>query len=175
MILLFLVVASGWFLQRPETGIPAATDHKRGPDMFADQIEVTVMDESGQPAYRLAADYLRHSPDTERFDLTRPFIEVSRPAGDNWNIASERGQMTDKGDQLWFLGKVSIHRLGSKPLHIRTSDLLVKPDEESAETDNAVSVSAPQYKIDAIGLKADFRKSLLEFRSRVRGTINAAG
>jgi lipopolysaccharide export system protein LptC len=175
LLLLLLAVATGWFLQKPEIDSPASTARTHGPDMFADQIEVTVMDESGQPVYHITADHLTHSPDTDRFDLTRPFIELKRAAGDNWNITSERGQMTDKGDELWFLGKVNIHRQGSKPLHIQTSDLLVKPDEEIAETENKVSISAPQYKINAIGLKADFRKDLLEFLSRVRGTVNAAG
>ena len=175
LLLLMLAVATGWFLQKPQNGGPNATVRKQGPDMFADQVEVTIMNESGQLVYYITADHLTHSPDTDRFDLDRPFIEFKRAAGDSWNITSERGQMTDNGDELWFLGKVNIHRKGSKPLHIQTTDLLVKPDEELAETEYAVSISAPQYKINAIGLKADFRKDLLEFRSRVRGTIHAAG
>ena len=175
LLLLMLAVATGWFLQKPQSGSPVATAREQGPDMFADQIEVTIMNESGRPVYHITADYLIHSPDTDRFDLDRPFIELKRAAGDSWNITSERGQMTDEGDELWFLGKVNIHRQGSKPLHIQTSDLLVKPNEELAETEYKVSITAPQYKINAIGLKADFRKDLLEFRSRVRGTINAVG
>jgi LPS export ABC transporter protein LptC len=174
-ILLILVIATGWFLQNRETGSPGSTVSKQQSDMFANQVEVTIMDESGQPAYHIMADYLSHSPDTERFDLTRPFIEINRPRGDDWNIGSEHGQMTDKGDKLWFLGEVNIHRQGGSPLHIKTSDLLVQPDDELAETNNAVAVSSAQYKINAIGLKADFRKSLLEFRSRVRGTFNVTG
>jgi LPS export ABC transporter protein LptC len=175
LVLLLLVVAAAWFLKNPQTADPDSVARKQGSDMFADHVEVTIMDESGQPAYRIMADHLSHSPDTERFDLTRPFIEVNHPRGDDWNISSERGQMTDKGDRLWFLGEVNIHRRGGSPLHIKTSDLLVQPDEELAETDNAVAISSAQYKINAIGLKADFRKDLLEFRSRVRGTINATG
>ena len=174
LVLLFLVVASGWLLQKPEAISSTATAVKRGPDMFADHIEVTVMGESGRPEYRIRAEQLRHSPDKQRFDLTRPTIEVNHHDGGNWNIASESGQMTDKGDQLWFLGEVNIHRQGDSSMHIRTRDILVKPDEELAETDSAVSITATNYKIDAIGLKADFRNKLLEFRSSVRGTINAA-
>ena len=132
------------------------------------------MGETGQPAYRIMADQLRHSADSGRFDLTRPTIEVKHHNGENWNIDSERGQMTDKGDQLWFLGEVNIQRQGDNIMHIRTRDILVKPNEELAETESAVSISAAGYEIDAVGLKADFRNKLLEFRSRVRGTINAA-
>lgn len=175
LLLLMLAVATGWFLQKTETGGPLSTAPRQGPDMFADQIEVTIMNESGRPVYYITADQLVHSPHTERFELERPFIELKRTDGDSWNITSERGQMTDKGDELWFLGSVNIQRQGGRPLHIQTTDLLVKPDEELAETEYAVSITAPQYKINAIGLKADFRKDLLEFRSRVRGTIHAAG
>ena len=175
LLLLFLAVATGWFLQKPQSGNPNAAAREQGPDMFADQIEVTIMNESGQPVYHITADHLVHSPHTERFELERPFIELKRATGDSWNITSERGQMTDKGDELWFLGSVNIQRQGDSPLHIQTTDLLVKPDEELAETENEASISAPQYKINAIGLKADFREGLLEFRSRVRGTIDVAG
>ena len=174
IFLVILVVASGWFLREMETVLPAATDQEHGPDMFADHIEVTVMNDSGQPAYRITAEQLLHSPDSKRFDLTRPSIEVKRPKGGNWNISSERGQMTEKGDLLWFLGEANIHRQGGNALHIRTSDILVKPKEELAETDSAVRISAALYEIDAVGLKADFRNKLLELRSRVRGTIHAA-
>ena len=73
----------------------------------------------------------------------------------------------------WGLNS-NMRRQGSNPLHIRTSDILVKPNEELAETDKAVTISSAQYRIDAVGLKADFGKKLLEFRSRVRGTVNAA-
>ena len=95
------------------------------------------MDDNGQPAYRITAERLHHSPDSESFELTRPSIEAKHPRGDNWNIASERGRMTEKGDLLWFLGEVNIHRRGSNAVHIRTSDILVKPEEELAETDSA--------------------------------------
>ena len=175
LVLFFLVIATGWFLKSPDNGSPVATSQEQGPDVFANRIEVTVLDESGQSAYRIVADSLLHSPNAQRFDLSRPVIEVNRPGGTRWNISSERGQMTDQGDLVWFLGEVNMQRQGSNPLHIQTSDILVKPDEELAETDKAVTVSSALYKIDAIGLKADFRKKLLEFRSRVRGTIHAAG
>ena len=174
IFLVVLVAASGWFLRDMETVRPAATDQQLGPDMFADQIEVTVMNDSGQPAYRITAEKLLHSPNSKRFDLTQPSIEVQRPNGGNWNISSEHGQMTEKGDLLWFLGETDIHRQGGNALHIRTSDLLVKPKEELAETESAVRITAALYEIDAVGLKADFRNRLLQLRSRVRGTLHAA-
>ena len=174
LILLVLVVASWWLLQKPGAINSTATAVQRGPDMFADHIEVTVMGESGRPEYRIRAEQLRHSPDKQRFDLTRPEIEVNHHDGGNWNIVSENGQMNDKGDQMWFLGEVNIHRHGDNSMHIRTRDILVKPDEELAETDSAVSITAANYEIDAIGLKADFRNKRLQFRSSVRGKINAA-
>jgi LPS export ABC transporter protein LptC len=50
-----------------------------------------------------------------------------------------------------------------------TTDLLVKPDDEVAETENEATITSDEFLINAVGMKADFSKDTLELKSRVRG------
>ena len=55
-----------------------------------------------------------------------------------------------------------------------TTDLLVKPDDEIAETENEATITSDEFLINAVGMKADFRKDTLELKSRVRGRYDGA-
>jgi len=177
LLLLVAVIGTGWYLQQQGVGPQQTSASSTGPDAFVTGMQLTIMDETGQEIYRIESDTMTHFPEDEHFKLTRPRFDITRPDGTAWHITAERGQTTPDNDQLWLLGAVDIRRQGASKinnLHVKTSDILIKPDEETAETDNAVTISAEGYLVKAVGLKADLRKNLLELRSRVQGTIDAA-
>jgi len=178
LLLLVAVIGTGWYLQQQGADMQQSSAGSTGPDAFVSGMQLTVMDETGQEKYRIESDSMTHFPEDEHFKMTRPRFDITRPDGTVWHITAERGQTTPDNDQLWLLGEVDIRRPGSSKvssLHVKTSDMLIKPDEETAETANAVTITAEGYLVTAVGLKADLRKSLLELRSRVQGTIDAAG
>ena len=87
-------------------------------------------------------------------------------------------ESTEAADIIWLLGTVDIRRLSGAdrgPLHIVTSDLLVRPDDETAETDRETTITSDLFRVDAVGMKADFSKDTLELRSRVRGRYDGTG
>ncbi len=177
LLLLVAVIGTGWYLQLQEADLQQTATSSAGPDAFVTGMQLAVMDEAGQQKYRIESDTMIHFPEDSHFTLTRPRFYITRPDGTSWQITAERGQTTADNDQLWLLGKVDILRPETSNingLHIETSDLLIKPDEETAETDNAVTITAEGYLVTAIGLKAYLKESLLELHSRVRGTIDAA-
>jgi lipopolysaccharide export system protein LptC len=177
LLLLVAVIGTGWYLQQQGADPQQTTASRSGPDAFVTGMQLAVMDETGQEIYRIESDTMTHFPEDEHFKLTRPRFDITRPDGTIWHITAEHGQSTPDNDQLWLLGEVDIRRPGTSKisgLHVKTSDILIKPDEEIAETDNAVTITAEGYLVTAVGLKADLRKNLLELRSRVRGTIDAA-
>jgi len=177
LLLLVAVIGTGWYLQQQGADPQQTSASSSGPDGFVSGMQLTVMDEAGQEKYRIESDSMTHFPEDEYFKLTRPRFNITRPDGTVWHIMAEHGQTTPDNDQLWLLGAVDIRRQRTSKisgLHVKTSDLLIKPDEETAETDNAVTITAEGYLVTAVGFKADLRKSLLELRSRVQGTIDAA-
>jgi lipopolysaccharide export system protein LptC len=56
-----------------------------------------------------------------------------------------------------------------------TSDLEIKPQSDTAETTAAAVIQSGVYRIEGVGMLANFRKNRLELRSRVRGRIDAGG
>ena len=171
-LLLLLVTGSGWFLFQQETGLQRETASATGADAFVEDMDLKVMNEQGQLQYRLQASRMTHYPNGERFQLEQPDIRIMQANGDNWRIKSERGETTEDADIIWLLGAVDIKRLQtttSDPLHIVTSDLLVRAEKEQAETDNAATITSGQFQVEGIGVKADFRNDTLELRSSVRG------
>ncbi|MGB5716718.1 MAG: LPS export ABC transporter periplasmic protein LptC [Gammaproteobacteria bacterium] len=171
-LLLLLVTGSGWFLFQQESGLQRTSASSSGADAFVEEMDLKVMNEQGQLQYRLLARRMTHYPNDERFNLEAPDIRILQASGDNWRIRSEHGETNEDADIIWLLGAVDIRRrqtASSSALHIVTSDLLVKPEEELAETDNAATITSGQFRIEGIGVKADFRNDTLELRSSVRG------
>jgi lipopolysaccharide export system protein LptC len=171
-LLLLLVTGSGWFLLQQETGLQRTAASASGPDAFVEELDLKVMNEQGQLEYRVVARRMTHYPNEERFNLEAPDIRILQPGGDSWRIRSEQGETNEDADIIWLLGAVDIRRrqtAAGSALHIVTSDLLVKPEEELAETDNAATITSGQFRIEGVGVKADFRNDTLELGSSVRG------
>ena len=171
-LLLLVLTGSGWFLFQQQSGLQRETVSATGPDAFVKDMDLKVMNEEGQLAYRVKALLMNHYPNDERFTLEQPDIKILQANGDVWHIISEHGEATEAADIIWLLGAVDIKRLPtetSSQLHIVTTDLLVKPDDELAETDNEATITSDDFLINAVGMKADFSKDTLELRSRVRG------
>ena len=177
-LLLLVVIGTGWFLDKRSVSRLPASVSETGPDSFVEDIDLAVMDEQGLLQYRLRAEYMTHFPNADRLSLTSPDIDVIHRDGAVWHIVAERGEAATAGDRIWLLGAVDIRRPGTatnNAIHIVTSDLLIKPGEELAETDNAATITGNHYVINALGMKAYFSTGTLELLSRVKGTIEGKG
>ena len=177
-VLLLVVIGTGWFLDKQSVNRLPASVSETGPDSFVEDINLAVMDEQGQLKYRLKAEHMTHFPNEDLLRLTRPDIDVMHTDGTAWRIIAEHGEAATAGDRIWLLGAVDIRRPGSATdgsIHVVTRDLLVKPEEDMAETDNAATITGNRYEINALGMKAYFRTGTLELLSRVKGTIDGAG
>jgi lipopolysaccharide export system protein LptC len=176
-LLLLILAGSGWYLLEKDSDQLRTSASATGPDAFIEDMDLKVMDEQGRLEYRVKARRMVHFPSDERFDLEQPDIRIMQGNGDNWYIRSERGEATEAADIIWLLGAVDISRpqtTASSRLHIVTSDLLVRPDDEIAETENEATISSDLFRVNAIGMKADFRNDTLELRSRVRGQYDGS-
>ena len=178
VLLLLSVIGTGWFLDRPDSSQQPSSVSATGPDSFVKDIDLAVMDENGHLKYQVRAEHMTHFPHDDMLKLSRPDINIVHADGAVWHITAERGETTTAGDRLWLLGEVDIRRpetATDSAIHVITSDLLVKPEDEQAETENAATITGNRYVINAVGLKADFRTHVLELLSRVRGTIEGSG
>jgi len=176
ILLLVVIIGSGWFLDGQHAGLQELSVSRTGPDAFVRGMHLDVLDTSGRLRYRVTADHTTHYPDSDQLQLQRPLIDLQQRNGNTWRISAETGEAADSGDLIRLLGGVEIRRSGvSGPLQVRTRDLLVKPQQAYAVTHSAARITAPGIQVDAVGLEADLNDNTLELHNRVRGKIDAAG
>ena len=177
LLVLLLVVATSWFSRRQETATDTTLVTERGPDAYADDVTIRVMNSAGQPAYHLRATHIAWYPDSDQLALHQPRLDVTRPDGTLWQLTAEQGRTGSAGDPVWLSGEVVIQRLASesqKPLKITTADVTVRPDARTAQTEQAARVDGANYRLEAQGLTADFGDNRLELHSQVRGKIDGS-
>ncbi|NNJ95031.1 MAG: LPS export ABC transporter periplasmic protein LptC [Halobacteria archaeon] len=149
-----------------------------GPDAFAEDMTLSVMNEDGRAVYRLTAGSMSHHAGTDLLELHDPLVNITRPDGSRWLITAARGEAATSGERVWLPGAVDLRRMADNrhgAMHISASDVVVWPGEKVAETTRKAVIITDSFRVEAVGLKADFLNNRLELRSRVRGRINGAG
>lgn len=178
VVLLLVIAGSGWFLKQ-QSAEPARAGHDRnGYDSFVRSMNLRAMDNDGNLKYHVRADLMTHFPEAERYDLDQPRVRFLHTDGSEWHVRSEKGQTTASGDRVWLLGRASIDRPATATavaMRIDTSDLLIEPDNETAETQAAARITSASHQVDSVGFRADFRKRTLQLHSQVRGRFDANG
>ena len=176
--LLISVALTGWLLQNQGSFTEQRSISPSGPDLFVEQMDLKLIGEDGELRYRVQADRMDHFPHDDHSELTRPLMHVFEQQQTRWKIHSERGRIESRGETVWLLGQVEISQFDdteNASIVIHTRDLLVKPEQETAETDNAAVIQSGRYRVESKGFHADFISKQLELKSQVRGTIDVAG
>jgi lipopolysaccharide export system protein LptC len=169
---------SGWLLLDQGALKEQPTPSPSGPDLFVNDMDLKIIGEDGNVHYRVQASRMEHFPFDDHAELMDPFLQVFSQERAIWDARSERGRVADQGDTVWLLGRVVINRpqdADQRAINVVTSDLLVKPQSDTAETDAAAVIQSGGYRIEGVGLLANFRESRLDLRSRVRGRVDAGG
>lgn len=177
-LLLFSTGLTGWLLQRQDSRPGPSHTSMRSPEYFIDKLHLRVTTEEGNVRYRIQAENMSQYPDEEGFELEEPAMQIIHADSTEWHIQSQRGHISTDGQKILLLGEVEIRRLKdhtAPDLSILTSNILVKPSQETAETDNRATILASRYRVEAVGLRVNFRQSQLELRSQVRSRFDVAG
>jgi lipopolysaccharide export system protein LptC len=169
-------LVTGWLMQEQGVLTQMPTASPRGPDLFVDDMDLKVIGADGSIHYRLHASRMEHFPYDKHSDLTAPFIQVFGQGHTLWDAHSERGQVADKGDTVWLLGRAVINRpphATRKAAKVVTRDLMVKPRSDTAETTAKAVITSGKYRIEGVGMRADLRENRVKLLSRVRGEADA--
>jgi lipopolysaccharide export system protein LptC len=169
---------SGWLLQGEGVLTDQPAPSPVGADLFVNDMDLKIIGEDGNVHYRVQASRLDHFPYDDHSELTDPFLQVFSQQRAVWDARSERGRVADQGDTVWLLGRVVINRppyAAQRAINVVTSDLVVKPQADTAETAATAVIQSGAYRIEGVGMLANFRENRLDLRSRVRGRVDAGG
>ena len=172
-LLLGLLAITWWALQ------PGGEDSFRGHaakgdvvDYFVEQLELTTFGADGIPLRRLEAVRMDHYRGSGETRLAQPRFQLFGKKNELWNIVSQSGTLSENQERLLLEGAVEIQRTGGPgqlPLDIHTSNLLVKPGEEYAETSEPVKIISDGNWTSAVGMRAWLRPPIrIQFLARTR-------
>jgi len=145
-LLLALSGALAWWLQREARPPPPAPEPtERRPDYIVEGLSALTMDTAGRPDRRLTANELRHYPDDGSSELDDPRLLVYDDDAPPWQARADTGWINADGDEVLLQQRVRLERDATDtaaPLVLRTSEMLVLPETDYAETARFVEIDS---------------------------------
>jgi lipopolysaccharide export system protein LptC len=103
-------------------------------------------------------------------DMTEPKLTLHSADSPPWTIIADTGKASDNGNliQLWDNVQLwQINAQGQKS-ELTTPYLVVKPEQQYAETDKPVKIVSPGNTTNAVGMKAYLQTDTIHLLSNVR-------
>lgn len=131
------------------------------------------MDQSGQANSKLMAETVVKYSDALGTELKNPVMVVYKQDKPPWIIRSKTGHISTGGNKISMNGQVFIDRAAAesvREVNIKTSNLLLLPNRDFAETDDwAEMVSGPD-RISGVGMRLFYQEPLyIKLLAKVKG------
>ncbi len=133
----------GWLLPAEDADKGPSGSGERRPDYVVDGLRAVTLDAAGVPERRLVARRLRHYPDDGSSELDDPLLLVYGDDGPIWRVQSSRAWINEPGDEILLEQDVRLYRTETSqlaPIELRTSELLVLPEVDYAESGRFVKI-----------------------------------
>lgn len=172
-VALALLAALSWWLYREtssaNTGVQTETENAA--EAFVDQMVLSSMNTGGRLEYRLRADRADYYAD-DLTELENPALVIMREEGQPWHLSAERAEISASGQSIELSGSVQVNRPpepGKNAVNARTEHLVIRPDEQIAETDAHVTLEIAESRVSADGMRAFLKQGRVELLSGVTG------
>ena len=143
------------------------------PDTYMEEFKTYIMGKDGKPRYELHASYMSHFSYDNHNEFISPEFIYHRSDESQWVMSAERGTTIDGSKKIMLQGDVIMFRrqlsAGDSAFKINTGELLVRPDDSYAETDQLITITSGEHSLQSTGMKAYFNDGRVELLSRVRG------
>ena len=158
LALLGVLGLTWWASQRsPSSMMTETVADERIQDYFVHGLILQQFDLAGGLSHVLEARHLAHFKASGLTRLTLPsYILYARQRPD-WTIQANSGSLNKEKTLLQLLGETHIDWQGDEQrpaMHLVTSNLMIHPQQEYAETDAAVTVTSAENWIESMGMQA---------------------
>lgn len=172
MLVALVVLLNNWLSgQREEATAEREAAARHVAEYFLRDFAATTMDAQGRPEQRLTAGQMVRYADDGVMELTEPRLTLYADGAAPWQIDAARGQLSGDGERLQLEGGVRVTRAEADGLlELTTNTLLLKPRDRYAESDAPLTLTHPQGRVDAVGLRAYMKEERLVLLAQVRGS-----
>ena len=178
-LLLVLTLLTFWLRYATEMAEPNRDGKSRhDPDYILSDIVLRKLDQNGQLKYTPRAADVRHYPDDDTTDLTRPnLVNQNRKDGNPpVTISADRGRLSNDNDQVDLTGNVRIHRAATgkdAEMAVTAPQLSTLPDEEKAYTRHPVLMTQGNSWIKGVGFRMDNRARTYLLEAQARASLES--
>lgn len=164
-----VAAASSWLSKKSrEPGAPTA-EIPAAPDYFTRDFVAITTGPDGTPQRELKADRMVHLPESDVLELTSPRLTLYEEGSSRWELSARQGQVEEGGDRVRLQGEVRLQQHHPRPMELATDSLQIYPAREYAETAAPVVVTAPEGRIDAVGMQANMASRRIILLSKAKG------
>lgn len=172
-----LLLALGYWNIRPESFLdrPAAQVDDAEIDFYVDNSRTRQYQPDGKLQYEMTATKLEHVKASDVTLVSAPDLMLYRGTELPWHVRSDRAEVAPGGTQAELIDAVRVERTDAKgrPTVLTTSRLTVFPQQQYAQTEQAVRIDAANGVTTANGMKAYLNDSRMTLKSNVRGQYEA--
>jgi len=170
-----IVFVGLWLLLSEDQAEPYNIQYQtsRTSDYAMTDFTMTVMDINGSPARVIKGDEMAHYPDNDSTEIIKPITEFIEPGQDTWFIESELGHTQDDSDTILLTGNVIITNKDNPSFQMLTEKLTLDTEQNTAYTDEHVTIHSPQGDTESVGLHAALNDETINLHSKVKGQYDA--
>lgn len=172
LVLLVAAILSGWSAWRHrDIPAPARVSADRS-DYVMKDFEMIALDRQGKEALTLRSPEMHRNPEDQTFDITTPLFLLPDQQGRYWQMRSQAGWMSAKGEELRLSGDVrgTSPEGAAQPTLFQTQRLNVFPNKNVAATDDTVTITQPGSILSGRGFETNLKTKEYEFKSQVKST-----
>lgn len=166
-----LLVALG--LQYRQQSTPTEQNNpqqdRNEPDFYLTNTSSIQYSKHGLVSYLFKAHKLEHFPKGDYTLASAPNVTLFHKDGTPWVISALTGRIESDHKDIKLWDNVELRRVTPEsPLLMKTKELIIEPDKETAFTDKDVVITSNLGRVDATGMKAYIHENRMELLSNVR-------
>lgn len=152
------------------------------PQTYLTDIETTQYNEKGDISYTFSAKKVSYFQGNQNRNtkndytlIEAPNVVMLDPENPPWYATAKHGRANEDNTEITLWGNVKIWRTDSegKKSELSSSEFVVKPNAQYAETNKPVMIRSADGVARAVGMKAFLKQDRIQLLSKVRGVHEA--
>lgn len=142
------------------------------PDAYMEDVVATIMNKQGKMTMKIETPKVIHYGNYDVAQFTTPHLTIYRKSPQPWYVTSLHAKTMHGFDKIDFWDDVVIHHSAdenSPATLIKTTSLIVHPNEQTAETDKPITLIQPNLTVDGTGMFANMNTGYVKLLKQARG------
>lgn len=138
-------------------------------EIFMNEFDMTVMDDTGKPGYLLQGKKLEQYNNSSNIEIQYPVFHLAQPDR-QWIVVADKAIVNEKNNTIRLHANVVMEQQNTEPaVTIRTQTLLIHTNTQIAETRAQVDITQGKSRLTSKGMIFNNITSKLELSSNVNG------